>query len=128
MEDIDWETYLEGYSIGNTDARDNYEDIEERPSYESLLTKKESLYDHLMWQLSLSAFDEQQRIIATEIIGNIDDAGYLQASPEEIAATLKADLEVVADVLDMVQQLDPAGIACKKSAGMPAAATRTARS
>ena len=42
MEDIDWETYLEGYSIGNTDARDNYEDIEERPSYESLLTKKES--------------------------------------------------------------------------------------
>ncbi len=113
MEDIDWETYLEGYSIGNTDARDNYEDIEERPSYESLLTKKESLYDHLMWQLSLSAFDEQQRIIATEIIGNIDDAGYLQASPEEIAATLKADLEVVADVLDMVQQLDPAGIACK---------------
>ncbi len=113
MEDIDWETYLEGYSIGNTDARDNYEDIEERPSYESLLTKKESLYDHLIWQLSLSAFDEQQRIIATEIIGNLDDAGYLQASPEEVAATLKADLEVVADVLDMVQQLDPAGIACK---------------
>ena len=63
--------------------------------------------------MSLSAFDEQQRIIATEIIGNLDDAGYLQASPEEVAATLKADLEVVADVLDMVQQLDPAGIACK---------------
>ncbi len=113
MEDIDWETYLEGYSIGNTDARDNYEDIEERPSYESLLTKKESLYDHLMWQLSLSDFEDQQRIIATEIIGNLDEAGYLQAAPEEISATLEVEQEIVDDVLDMVQQFDPAGIACR---------------
>ncbi len=40
MNDIDWQTYLEGYSLNSSDTRNSYEDQEERPSYESLLTKK----------------------------------------------------------------------------------------
>jgi len=47
MADIDWKTYLESYSLGGTTA-DSYEDDEDRPSYENLLTKKPSLTDHLM--------------------------------------------------------------------------------
>jgi len=44
MDDIDWKTYLESYSLGGTTA-DSYEDDEDRPSYENLLTKKPSLSD-----------------------------------------------------------------------------------
>jgi RNA polymerase sigma-54 factor len=113
MEDIDWSTYLEGYNIGTTDARDNYEDQEERPSYERLLTKKESLSDHLMWQLGLSAFAEEDKLIAAEIVGNLDEAGYLQAEVEEIAASLEVDAELVVGVLAKLQQFDPAGVACR---------------
>ncbi len=31
MNDIDWQTYLEGYSLNSSDTRNSYEDQEERP-------------------------------------------------------------------------------------------------
>ncbi len=57
LSDIDWQTYLESYSLGGTTA-DNYEDDDDRPSYENLLTRKPSLQDHLLWQLNLSRLEE----------------------------------------------------------------------
>ncbi len=112
MNDIDWQTYLEGYSLNSSDIRNSYEDHEERPSYESLLTKKESLNDHLMWQLGLSSFAEDERCAATEIIGNLDDVGYLHATLEELAEASELKLTVFKSALARVQQFDPAGIAC----------------
>lgn len=113
MSDIDWQTYLEGYSLSSSDARDNYENSEERPSYESLLTKRSNLTDHLMWQLGLSSIEDQERVAAAEIIGNLDDAGYLHASDEELAEATGLELEVISRALDKVQHFDPAGVAAR---------------
>jgi len=113
MNDIDWQTYLEGYSLNSSDTRNSYEDHEDRPSYESLLTRQESLKDHLMWQLSLSVFTDAERLAAAEIIGNLDDVGYLHASLEEMAETSGQDLEVFKSVFKRVQLFDPAGVACR---------------
>ncbi|MDY0269801.1 RNA polymerase factor sigma-54 [Trichloromonas sp.] len=110
--DIDWQTYLEGYSLGGSTA-DFYEEDEDRPSYENLLTKKGSLSDHLLWQLNLSRLDDEIRRIAAEIIGNLDDDGYLQASLEEIAATSGASPEKVGRALEVVQDFDPPGVASR---------------
>src|SRR5512145_876129 len=107
---IDWHTYLESYSLGGTTA-DNYEDDEDRPSYENLLTRKPSLQDHLLWQLKLSAIEGRDRLIAEEIIGNLDDDGYLQASVEELATQMESTAERVERVLRTVQEFDPAGVA-----------------
>ena len=110
--DIDWQTYLEGYSLGGSTA-DFYEDDEDRPSYENLLTKKGNLSDHLLWQLNLSRLDDDVRRVAAEIIGNLDDDGYLQASLEEIAATSGAPVDRVAQALGVVQDFDPPGVASR---------------
>lgn len=110
--DIDWQTYLEGYSLGGSTA-DFYEDDEDRPSYENLLTKKGNLSDHLLWQLNLSRLDDDVRRVAAEIIGNLDDDGYLQASLEEIAATSGAPVDSVAQALGVVQDFDPPGVASR---------------
>jgi len=112
MADIDWKTYLESYSLGGSTA-DSYEDDDDRPSYENLLTKKTSLSDHLLWQLNLSRLEDQQRAIAGEIIGNIDDDGYLQASVEELAAQAHCDPRLVEEVLSVVQEFDPPGVASR---------------
>lgn len=111
MNDIDWQTYLDGYSLssGTTDV---YEDSEERPSYESLLTKKSTLNDHLSWQLSLSSVDDDVRRVATEIIGNLDDDGYLHSSREELADGTQVSPDVVEQALVLVREFDPAGVAC----------------
>jgi len=112
MSDIDWKTYLESYSLGGTTA-DSYEDDEDRPSYENLLTKKPSLIDHLMWQLGLSPLENREREIAAEIIGNIDDDGYLQSSIEEVSARTGCDPEQAEKVLSSVQDFDPPGVASR---------------
>jgi RNA polymerase sigma-54 factor len=113
MGDIDWQTYLEGYSLSSSDSRDAYEDSEERPSYESLLTKHTNLTDHLMWQLNLSSIDNQEKLAAAEIIGNLDEAGYLHATTEELAVTLGLDLVVIERALEKIRQFDPAGVAAR---------------
>ncbi len=110
--DIDWQTYLEGYSLSSKDSRDAYEDSEERPSYESLLTKKSSLADHLLWQLGLSSVTDDERLAAAEIIGNLDDIGYLHASLEELAESSGFSIELIERALQRVQLFDPAGVAC----------------
>lgn len=113
LSDIDWQTYLEGYSLSSGDSRDAYEDQEERPSYESLLTRQTSLADHLMWQLSLSSIEAEERLAAAEIIGNLDDVGYLHATADELAETSGLAVETVEKALELVRQFDPAGIACR---------------
>ena len=110
MNDIDWQTYLEGYNLGGTVAS-SYEEDEDRPSYENLLTKKRTLVDHLMWQLTLTRLSELETRVATEIIGNIDDDGYFKASIEEIAEATGADIEQVEASLRTVQEFDPPGVA-----------------
>ena len=110
--DIDWHTYLESYSLGGTTA-DNFEDDDERPSYENLLTRKPSLQDHLIWQLKLSTMEGHHRAIAEEIIGNLDDDGYLQSTVEEIAVQMASTPERVEKVLRKVQEFDPPGIAAR---------------
>jgi len=80
---------------------------------ENLLTRSESLAEHLSWQLrfhNLTAAEEQ---IASLIIGNLDVGGYLQASIEEIAASTGESAELVEHVLQIIQACDPPGIGAR---------------
>ena len=112
LADIDWQSYLEGYSLGGTTA-DNYEDDEDRPSYENLLTKGTSLAEHLLWQLGLSRIHPRDCPVATELIGNIDEDGYLKVPLEEIAAAVSANVSDVERILGLVQKFDPSGVGAR---------------
>ena len=57
----------------------------ETPNYENFVSSKSDLKDHLLWQLQLSDFDDEEKKIGALIIGNIDKDGYLKATVEEIA-------------------------------------------
>ncbi|PLY03646.1 MAG: RNA polymerase sigma-54 factor [Desulfuromonas sp.] len=112
LNDIDWQTYLEGYNLGGTVAS-SYEEDEDRPSFENLLTRKETLVDHLMWQLKLTRLSEQETRIATEIIGNIDNDGFLKTSIDELSQVTGFASELVEQTLKAVQEFDPAGVAAR---------------
>jgi RNA polymerase sigma-54 factor len=115
MDNIDWEEYLDDYSSRSmpTNSYKGYSTTE-LPGYEETLSTEESLTEHLMSQLRLSALDERQQEIGALIIGNLDDAGYLrEASIEEIAEDAEADPEEVKEVLEIVQEFDPVGIAAR---------------
>lgn len=84
---------------------------EERPSFENFLTKKPTLAEHLLWQLRLSNFDEEECIIGTLIIGNLNEDGFLQYPLEEIAAQSGFPLAKMEVVLKKIQAFDPPGVA-----------------
>ncbi|MDI6776881.1 MAG: RNA polymerase factor sigma-54 [Syntrophales bacterium] len=109
-EDFDWDSYLEDYVATGVsyDRKDS-----DALSWNNLPTQKTSLMDHLMWQLKLSRFTELEMRIGEQIIGNLDQSGYLMASLKEIAAQEKVDETVVEDVLKKVQEFDPPGVAAR---------------
>jgi RNA polymerase sigma-54 factor len=108
--DFDWDNYLEDYgTVGVTYERQDAE----RTSWENLLTAKPSLTDYLMWQLKLSRFTELEMRIGEQIIGNLDQNGYLASTLEEIATVTGGDIQAVTDVLKKIQDFDPPGIAAR---------------
>ncbi|PWT93907.1 MAG: RNA polymerase sigma-54 factor [Acidobacteria bacterium] len=88
-------------------------EIAEAPSFENMLVNPTSLSDHLEWQLGLSVPAEPINSIAIEIIGNLDDDGYLKMPLEEIATAGSWQLTDVEKALDLVQHLDPIGIGAR---------------
>jgi RNA polymerase sigma-54 factor len=52
-------------------------------------------------------------MIGTEIVGNIDDDGYLQTTLDEIATRLGVAVEAVLRVLRIVQAFDPPGVGAR---------------
>lgn len=80
---------------------------------ESLITRKESLFDYLIWQLGFLDLSDEERKIADEIIGNLTDDGYLNSPLEEIAQACNSTPAVVEVILTKIQSLDPPGIAAR---------------
>lgn len=79
----------------------------------SLMTKNVSLQDILLRQLGMFTNTDEELRIGQEIIGNIDENGYLKATLDEIANTLNVTMDKVENVLKIIQQFEPAGVAAR---------------
>jgi RNA polymerase sigma-54 factor len=86
---------------------------EDREEFEPIITKKTSLEDHLAWQLHLHLFTEVEMKIGEHIIGNLNKAGYLQVTIEEISRDCGAEEALVEEVLEKVKKFDPVGVASR---------------
>jgi len=76
---------------------------------ENIVSRSPSLWDHLDWQANLTFFDEKEKEVARHIIGNINEDGYLEASPGEIAAALAVSEDLVEEVREKIKRFDPVG-------------------
>lgn len=63
----------------------------EETTWENQIPNQDSLFEHLHWQLSMTDFSELQKQIASLIIGNINEDGYLEIEFEEIARLLEVE-------------------------------------
>ena len=112
--DLDWEAFnrYQEQAPASTTAAKKVAD-EELPNYENMVTKVGTLQDHLLAQIGELDFDDQELKIATFLIGNIDDRGYLTISTEELIEAEGFDREQVEDILDTIQRLDPNGVGAR---------------
>jgi RNA polymerase sigma-54 factor len=109
-EDVDWEAYTQEYSSGRVGSI--YEK-KEFPSFENITSTKTNLTSHLTWQLGMSDLDDEQRIIGTHIIGNLNDDGYLDISLEELTDNAGSSPEKALETLRVIQTFDPVGVAAR---------------
>jgi RNA polymerase sigma-54 factor len=109
-----WEEYFaqsemgDGRDFGGTNTAPD-----ELPSYDQTLTRSTTLLDHLDWQLHLAHLSEREVKIGEELIGNIDDNGYLRMGLEEMADTLNEPLADTERVLEVIQEFDPTGVGAR---------------
>jgi len=79
----------------------------------TLISKKMSLQEVLLRQLGMFVSCDEEFKIGQEIIGNIDENGYLKVSTEEIAQTLSLPVQKIDSILGLIQQFEPNGVAAR---------------
>ncbi|MET0089109.1 MAG: RNA polymerase factor sigma-54 [Candidatus Thiodiazotropha sp.] len=106
--DSEWTDVYDSYlppSSGSGEASDN----------DFLLQRSSAttLHDHLIWQMTLTPFTDQDVLIANSVIDSIDEDGYFKGDVEEIRQSLddeEATVEDVEAVLHRIQAFDPPGV------------------
>ena len=117
-EDYDWEEFLdtEDDLYGYKAAVDHSAEEEER---ETPIVSVSSMVESLRDQLSFLELTEQEMLIADQIIGSIDEDGYLRRSLESIVDDVAFNQGVllseqdVEEMLYRVQRLEPVGVAAR---------------
>ncbi|MGB0680351.1 MAG: RNA polymerase factor sigma-54, partial [Polyangiales bacterium] len=120
-DEIDWERYLENHSLqAPMPTVRGGADNDELPGVESTYSKAEDLTDHLLWQLRMSDFVDDEQRFAALVVGNLDDNGYLKlegVAKENIVPRLAEESELNAEdaeeVLRLMQRFDPVGVASR---------------
>ena len=83
------------------------------------LSGEQSFQERLTEQLHLLYLDDEQFLIADTIIGNLDESGYLKREVEAIVDDLAFSANItttearVEEVLQVIQELDPAGVGAR---------------
>lgn len=117
-DDFSFEDYMQEDEIpeyrmngGNTSPDDE--------KHETPVVSDTSFQEQLLSQLGLIRHTDKQHIIASTIIGNLDESGYLQREIHALCDDLafnqntEATEDEVITVLKMIQGFDPAGIGAR---------------
>lgn len=116
--DVDIQDYLDEDDIPayKLEAGNQSKDDEHR---EIPFVSGATFHENLISQLGMRKLDASHEAIALTIIGNLDDAGYLQrdlnAMVDDLAFTqnISTTKDEIEKVLMVVQELDPAGVAAR---------------
>lgn len=108
--DEEWRDYM---SQTQSYSGRSSEDEERRQFFFDSLVKEETLQQHLFEQVQSSDLNRGDRQMAELIIGNIDDAGFLTSTPEEISQNTGMDVADLQRVLDFVQTFHPVGVGAR---------------
>ncbi len=82
-------------------------------SFDQFTSKDGNLPEHLEWQVRFVDVSPAVREALDVVIGNIDDNGYLQSPPDEIAAYAEVDITEALEAIKIVQGFDPSGVGAR---------------
>ena len=96
-------------------VNDDYEypktQIKAEEERESPLVSQETMSEKILKQVQDCNVDNKSLRIAEEVLGNLDEQGYLTIEPMLISDRIQVEEEEVLDVMHLIQRLDPPGLA-----------------
>jgi RNA polymerase sigma-54 factor len=78
--------------------------------FSASLSKAQTLAEHLTDQLNLNILDASDRLIGQNLIGMVNEAGYLTGDLADIANYLGTNKDHVTRVLETLKTFDPVGV------------------
>lgn len=117
--DMSWNEVFSDHTVSTS-----HSDSDEYTSAENYTAAQTSLYDHLQWQVDIAPFSDIERVIASYIVDEINDEGFLIESLANIHQSILDNesshlemrtltLDKVEAVLKQVQQFEPTGVGAR---------------
>src|SRR5437870_9505702 len=107
--DEEWRDYM----AQSASYRDSKEAQDKRQFVFDSIPVQETLQQNLIGQLNQSVLSASDRKAAELIIGNIDDNGFLQSTPEEMALNSGIPKEDFEKMLVLIQSFYPSGVGAR---------------
>jgi len=112
--DEEWRDYMaQSSSYSPEGSRGSPEAKDKRQFFFDSIAVQETLQQHLITQLNQTVLNANDRKAAELIIGNIDDNGFLQSTPEEMALSSGIAKEDFEKMLALIQSFYPPGVGAR---------------
>src|SRR6267378_307717 len=112
--DEEWRDYMaQSASYSFDGSRNSREAQDKRQFLFDSIPVQETLQQNLIGQLNQSVLSASDRKAAELIIGNIDDNGFLQSTPEEMSLNSGIPKEDFEKMLSLIQSFYPAGVGAR---------------
>jgi RNA polymerase sigma-54 factor len=112
--DEEWRDYMAQSASYSSDGRRGSQEAQEKRQFLfDSIPVQETLQQNLIGQLNQSLLSAGDRKAAELIIGNIDDNGFLQSTPEEMALNSGIPKEDFEKMLALIQSFYPAGVGAR---------------
>jgi RNA polymerase sigma-54 factor len=99
--------YLEFYSYRHSGFA---AEVKQTTGFEAYTPAKESLAEHLLWQLLMTSPTPEDEKIGSIIAGSLDGNGYLKSSIDELAELSNSAPCRIEQVLSLMKSFDPPGV------------------
>ena len=110
QDEFEWENYVD---TSYKPPQGNLGGNEEIMNYENIISNSTSLSDHLMWQVGLSGFNDEEENLISILINYIDDDGYLKVDLEQVAQEEDVDAKELIEMVPFLHEFDPAGVGAR---------------
>lgn len=108
--DDEWKEYFQQNQAVVRTSRD---EEEKRQFFLDSLSQSVSLQEHLIGQLHLFNLNEEQVKAGEQIIGNINDDGFLTASLEHLVEVTALSENDIQQLVTIIQGFDPVGVGAR---------------
>ncbi len=110
QDEFEWENYVDNLYKPVNQPTDFSDDV---MNYENIISATETMHDHLMWQMKMFGFNEEETGIISILISYINDDGYIQTPLEEIAQEEGVTVQDLEEMLPFMHEFDPPGVGAR---------------